>query len=150
MDQPTGHLPPVLSSFQPLQCICGELCPAGHLPLDPPGLKPVSLVLHTFLTRPRCYSYGPAYRTPPSSPVVNKKSKLNYLDNEGFWPFSVICTKISSFEKKTESKKFLFSLYPFLTFFSHRVLETDLGGLKAAWIGPALSKFRPSIGGEAT
>ena len=51
-----------------------------------------SLVLHTFLTTLRCYSYGPAYRTPPSSPGVNKKSKNKYLDIDGFWPFSVIWT----------------------------------------------------------
>ena len=43
-----------------------------------------------------------------------------------------------------------FSLYPFLTFFSTRVLETHLGGLKAACIDPALSKFRPSVGDGAT
>ena len=53
--------------------------------------------------------------------------------------------------KKTESKNFMFflttqtdefSLYPFLIFFSTRLLETYLGGLKAACIGPALSKLR--------
>ena len=66
------------------------------------------------------------------------------------------------FGEKKESKNFLdsvffqttkndkFSPYPFLTFFSTRVLETHLGGLKAACIGPALSKFRPSVGDGAT
>ena len=48
------------------------------------------------------------------------------------------------------TKNYKFSLYPFLTFFSTRVLETHLGGLKAACIGPALSKFRPSAGDGAT
>ena len=48
------------------------------------------------------------------------------------------------------AKNYKFSLYPFLTFFSPRVLETHFGGLKAACIGPALSKFRPSVGGGAT
>ena len=43
------------------------------------------------------------------------------------------------------TKNYKFSLYPFLTFFSTRVLETHLGGLKAACIGPALSKFRLSF-----
>ena len=53
--------------------------------------------------------------------------------------------------KKTESNKFLDSVFflkpflsyvwdPFLTFFSTRVLETHLGWLKAACIGPAISK----------
>ena len=42
-----------------------------------------------------------------------------------------------------------FSLHPFQTFFSTRVLETNLVGLKAACIGPALSKFRPSVGDGA-
>ena len=41
-------------------------------------------------------------------------------------------------------------LYPLLTFFSTRVLESYLGGLKAACIGPALSKFRPSVEDRAT
>ena len=31
---------------------------------------------------------------------------------------------------------------PFVTFYSTRSLETHLGGLQAACIGPALSKFR--------
>ena len=38
----------------------------------------------------------------------------------------------------------------FLTFFSTRVLETHLGGLKAACIGPALSQFRQSVGDGTT
>ena len=48
------------------------------------------------------------------------------------------------------TKNYKFSLYPFLTFFSTRVLESHLGGLKAACIGPALSKFRPNVGDRAT
>ena len=47
-------------------------------------------------------------------------------------------------------RNYMFSLYPFLIFFSTRVLETHLGGLKAACIGPALSKFRQSVGDGAT
>ena len=43
-----------------------------------------------------------------------------------------------------------FSLYPLLTFFGTRVLETHLGGPKVACIGPALSKFRPRVGVGAT
>jgi hypothetical protein len=54
----------------------------------------------------------------------------------------------SVFFQTTKNGKF--SLYPFLTFFSTRVLGTHLGGLKAACIGPALSKFRPSVGDGAT
>jgi len=38
------------------------------------------------------------------------------------------------------TKNYKLSLYPFLTFFSTSVLETHLGGLKAACIGPAISK----------
>ena len=41
-------------------------------------------------------------------------------------------------------------LTPFLTFFITRVLKTLLGGLKAACIGPALSKFCPSVWDGAT
>ena len=37
-----------------------------------------------------------------------------------------------------------------LQLFSTRVLETHLGGLKAACIGYALSKIRPSVGDGAT
>ena len=37
-----------------------------------------------------------------------------------------------------------------LQFFSTRVLDIHLGGLKAACIGSALSKFRPSFGDGAT
>ena len=48
------------------------------------------------------------------------------------------------------TKNYKFSLYPFLTFFSTKVLETHLGGLNAACIRPALSQFRPSVGDEAT
>ena len=43
-----------------------------------------------------------------------------------------------------------FPIYPFLISFSNRVLETHLGGLKAARIGPALSKLCPSVGDGAT
>ena len=43
-----------------------------------------------------------------------------------------------------------FPLNLFLIFFSTRVLETHLGGLKAACIGPALSKFCPSVGDGST
>ena len=45
------------------------------------------------------------------------------------------------------TKNYKFSLYPFLGFFTTRVLETHLG---AACIGFALSKFRPSVGDGAT
>ena len=48
------------------------------------------------------------------------------------------------------TKNYKFSLYPFLTFFSTRILEAHLRGLKAACIGPALSKFRSSVGDGAT
>ena len=34
--------------------------------------------------------------------------------------------------------------------FSTRVLNTNFEGLKAAWIGSALSKFRPSVEDGAT
>ena len=46
------------------------------------------------------------------------------------------------------SKNYKFSLYPFLTFISTRVLETHLGGLKAACIGPALSCPCTDLEGE--
>ena len=62
-------------------------------------------------------------------------------------------------EKKTESKS-SWTLFFFrqvlvlsitrLQLFSTRVLETHLGGLKAACIGSAVSKFRPSVGDGAT
>ena len=48
------------------------------------------------------------------------------------------------------TKNYKISLYPFLTFFSTRVLETHSGDLKAACIGPALSKFCLSVGDGAT
>ena len=54
----------------------------------------------------------------------------------------------SCFFQTTKNERF--PLYLFLIFFSTRVLETHLGGLKAACIGPALSKFRPSVGDGAT
>jgi hypothetical protein len=43
-----------------------------------------------------------------------------------------------------------FYLYSYLAFFSARVLETHLGGLKAVCIGPALSNFCPSVCNVAT
>ena len=54
------------------------------------------------------------------------------------------------FIQTTKNDKF--SLYLFLTFSSTRVLETHLvlGGLKAARIDPALSKFCLSVGDGAT
>ena len=47
------------------------------------------------------------------------------------WTISPLCI----FQTTKNGK---FSLYPFLTFFSTRVLETHSGGLKAACTGPAL------------
>jgi hypothetical protein len=54
----------------------------------------------------------------------------------------------SVFFQTTKNEKVL-SL-PLSKFFQTRVLETFLGRLKAACIGPALSKFRPSVMDGAT
>ena len=73
---------------------------------------------------------------------AGKKSK-KFLDSvflSHFSPMSIFQT----------TKNFKFSLCPFLTFFSTRVLETHLEVLKAACIGPALSQFRQSVGDGAT
>ena len=77
--------------------------------------------------------------------MVKKKKSKKFLDF-----FLLLFRTISSpclglfFFQITQN--YMFSLYSFLTFFSTRVLETHLGGIKAACIGPALSKFCPSVG----
>ena len=78
----------------------------------------------------------------------NKIEFKNFLDSVFLQAISPPCLGLVFFFKTTKNEKF--SLYPFLTFFSPRVLETHLRGLKAACIGPALSKFRPSVGDGAT
>ena len=81
------------------------------------------------------------------SSVKKKQSPRNSWTLFFFEPF-VPHVQDSIFFQTTKNDKF--SLYPFPTFFSTRVLEIHLGGLKAACIGPALSKFRPSVGDGAT
>ena len=77
-----------------------------------------------------------------------KKTESNkFLESVFFKPFLPHVWD-SVFFQTTKNNKF--SQYPFQTFFSTRVLETYLGGLKLACIGPALSKFRPSCGNGAT
>ena len=46
------------------------------------------------------------------------------------------------------TKNYKFSLYPFLTYFSTRVLKTQLWGQKEACIGPALSPSAKVLGME--
>ena len=71
-------------------------------------------------------------------PVLKKKSVQEILGLCLFLSHSPPCLGLP------------FPLYPFLIFFSTIVLETRLGGQKAACIGPALPKFRPSVGDAAT
>ena len=74
---------------------------------------------------------------------LEKTESKKFLHSVIFWTTSAPC-------QTTKNDKF--SLYLFLTFSSTRVLETHLvlGGLKAACIGPALSKFCLSVGDGAT
>ena len=79
-------------------------------------------------------------------PDVRAPNVLSFLRNS-FQTISPLCLGLRFFQTTKIDK---FSLYPYLTFFSTRVLETNLGGLKATCIGPTLSKFRPSVGDGAT
>ena len=76
-----------------------------------------------------------------------KIESKNFLDSIFFEPFLPHIWDSVFFQT---TKNYKSSLYPFLTFFSTRILEAHLGGLKAACIGPALSKFRSSVGDGAT
>ena len=77
-----------------------------------------------------------------------KTESKKLLEPVFFQTISPLCPGLGLFFQKTKNYKF--SLYPFLKFFSTRVLEPYLGGLNSACIGPALSKFCPSGGDGAT
>ena len=73
--------------------------------------------------------------------------KKQFWNSVYFQAISPPCLGLCFFQTTKNEK---FPLYPFLIFFNTRVLETHLGGLKAACMGPVLSKFRLSVGDGAT
>ena len=83
-------------------------------------------------------------------PAIKKTQSKKFFDSVFVKPFLPhVWDFLFHFLFQT-TKNIKFSLYPFLTFFSTMLLETHLGELKAACIGPALSKFSLSVGDGAS